>query len=60
MPAMIVELKVDKSAYSAINQIKDRQYVEGLKGYSGNILLVGINYDRKNKKHNCKIEKIRY
>lgn len=41
-PAMIVELKFDKSAESAIEQIKKKQYVDCLKDYSGEILLVGI------------------
>ena len=57
-PAMIVELKVDDTAEGAIAQIKDKNYVDGLKGYSGKVLLVGINYDRKTKKHSCLIEEI--
>ena len=57
-PALVVELKVDKDAIGAIGQIKDKNYVEGLKGYKGEVLLVGINYDRKEKKHTCVIEKI--
>lgn len=56
-PALIIELKCDKSADAAIEQIKNRNYADGLKDYSGEILLVGINYD-KSKKHSCKIEKI--
>ena len=44
-PAIIVELKWNKSADSAINQIKNRQYDESLKGYSGEVVLVGVNYD---------------
>ena len=43
-PAIIVELKWNKTASSAIEQIKNRQYIESLKGYSGEIVLVGINY----------------
>lgn len=57
-PAMIVELKYDKSAESAIEQIKKKQYVDCLTDYSGEILLVGINYNKDNKQHTCKIEKI--
>ncbi len=53
---MIIELKWNKSAESAIAQIKERKYVKGLEEYSGNILLVGINYDEKSKKHQCVIE----
>ena len=60
-PALVVELKYDKSAHSAINQIKNRQYARVLEGYSGDILLVGINYDKRNpaKPHRCVIEKLR-
>ncbi|MBQ9609708.1 MAG: AAA family ATPase [Lachnospiraceae bacterium] len=57
-PAMIVELKVDETAGGAIAQIKDKKYVEGLKTYSGKVLLVGISYNRKTKKHGCVIEEI--
>ena len=56
-PAMIVELKHDNSVESAIEQIKEKQYTDCLKDYSGEILLVGINYDKETKKHSCKIEK---
>lgn len=59
-PALVVELKYGKSAGAAIKQIKDRQYIQALKGYSGEILLVGVNYDKdnKNKPHSCIIEKM--
>ena len=55
----IVELKYGNSADAAIQQIKDRNYTQTLEGYSGEILLVGINYDRenRNKPHSCKIER---
>ena len=56
-PAVVVELKWDKSARGALEQIKDREYVEALKEYKGNLLLAGINYDRKTKTHTCVIEK---
>ena len=56
-PAMIIELKYDKSAETAIEQIKNKQYAQCMKEYSGEILLVGINYEKDNKKHTCKIEK---
>ncbi len=57
-PAFIVELKWDKSAEGAIAQIKDRHYTKSLEAYEGEILLVGINYDRKSKRHQCLIEKM--
>ena len=56
-PAMIVELKYDKSAEGAIAQIKEKKYVESLKEYTGKLLLVGINYDKESKRHSCVIEK---
>ena len=55
-PAVIIELKWDKSAKGAINQIKAKHYVEALKDYQGKLLLAGINYDKDTKKHNCMIE----
>lgn len=57
-PAVIIELKSGKSAGDAINQIKEKNYTEALDEYRGNLILVGINYDRKTRKHTCKIEKI--
>ncbi len=56
-PAMIVELKWDKTAQGAIQQIKEKNYVKALESHTGDVLLVGINYDEKTKKHECRIEK---
>ena len=56
-PAMIVELKWDQSAEGAIAQIKEKQYVKALEHYTGDILLVGVNYDKDSKKHQCRIER---
>ena len=58
-PALVIELKYNQSAESAITQIKNRHYTDFLKDYSGEILLVGINYDKDDpdKKHTCRIEK---
>lgn len=58
IPALVVELKWNKSAETAIRQITDKKYVQSVKDYTGEILCVGINYDKKNKKHECMIEKI--
>lgn len=58
-PAMIIELKHDRSADTAIKQIKEKRYAGALKGYSGKILLVGVNYrssGEDKKKHTCVIE----
>ena len=56
-PALVIELKWNRNAQTAIQQIKDRQYPEAVANYTGNILLVGISYDKKQKAHNCVIEK---
>jgi hypothetical protein len=53
---MVVELKWDKSAKGAIAQIKEKNYGKALEDYQGNLLLVGVNYDVKSKKHECEIE----
>lgn len=59
-PALVVELKYDKAASAAIQQIKDRNYTRALERYAGEILLVGIDYNRDNlnKPHSCIIEKV--
>lgn len=57
LPAMVVELKWNESADSAIQQIKDRRYPRVLENYGGEIVLVGVNYDEKNKDHRCRIER---
>ena len=55
-PALVVELKYNKDADTAIKQIKEKRYQGALEGYSDKVLLVGINYDAENKHHTCIIE----
>ena len=62
-PALVIELKYNKDAEGAIAQIKRRDYPERLEHYKGNIILVGINYDKdipnddpKFKHHTCVLE----
>lgn len=55
-PALVVELKWNQSAEGAIAQIGKKEYCASLEEYKGNILLVGVNYDKKTKEHNCVIE----
>ncbi len=55
-PALLIELKWNQSAKGAIAQIKKQEYVQALNDYKGNLLLVGINYNKKSKSHKCKIE----
>ena len=56
-PALIVELKWNKNVETAIEQIRTKKYPASIEQYTGEILLVGTNYDKKTKKHQCKIEK---
>ena len=56
LPAMIIELKYDRDADTAIKQIKEKHYDGKLKEYFGNLIMVGINYDKDTKKHTCRIE----
>lgn len=56
-PAIVIELKWDVSAEGAIAQIKKNKYAEVIGNYGGEVLLVGINYDKSSKKHTCNIEK---
>ena len=59
-PAMVVELKYNKPAYTAIEQIKERGYIQALEGYQGDIVLAGVAYDRekKDKPHSCVIKRL--
>lgn len=59
-PAVVLELKYDQSAATAIRQIKQKHYAEALQDYIGDVLLVGINYDKQNKRHTCQIECLSY
>ena len=56
-PAIVVELKYNKDADTAINQILRKQYPDKVAQYSGELLLVGINYDKTQKTHQCRIIK---
>ena len=55
-PALVIELKFNHSADTAIDQIKRKEYPAKITDYTGDILLVGINYDKESKLHTCKIE----
>ena len=56
-PALLIELKFDKSAQTAITQIKEKNYLLFFKDYKGEVLLVGINYSKGTKTHQCIIER---
>ena len=63
-PALLIELKYGHSAELAMDQIRRQKYLDRLEHYKGNILVVGINYDRElpadhpeYKHHSCRIER---
>ena len=56
VPALLIELKWNRSAAGAIRQIHEKQYPSVLEGYGGELLLVGINYDKQTKEYECLIE----
>lgn len=56
-PALVIELKYDKDTDAAISQIRNRNYPRAVGDYTGDILLVGINYDKDTKRHDCQIER---
>ena len=57
-PALVVELKWNKNVETALHQIKNKNYTEALSDYTEDILLVGINYDKASKRHECLIERM--
>ena len=56
-PAIVLELKYNRDADAVIAQIHRRQYPAKVAEYAGNLLLVGINYDREQKTHTVNIER---
>lgn len=63
LDSIILELKVDSSPEEAIRQIKIRKYdlrfrerIGEEQKYTGRILAVGISYNKKTKKHICRVE----
>ncbi len=62
LPALVIELKWNKSVEGVIRQIRDKHYPDAIKDYGGELLLVGINYDKDApagmRKHTCVIEKL--
>lgn len=59
-PALLIELKFNSDAETAIKQIKEKRYTGRLSNYLDNLIMVGINYDKTTKQHTCVIEKIRF
>lgn len=60
IPALIIELKLNKVSIQALEQIKERDYVSKIKAFVNWAFLVGINYDEKTKEHSCEIEDVEF
>ena len=58
LPAVVLELKYNRTAETAINQIHEKRYAGVLKDYAGEVVLVGINYNKDTKQHDCMIENL--
>jgi len=58
LPALVIELKWNKSSEGAIRQIKEKNYPAVLKDYGGEVVIAGISYDAKKKEHSCVIERV--
>ena len=57
-PAMVLELKYDGTTGTAIDQIRERRYPEKVAQHVDDLLLVAVSYNREQKTHECKIEKL--
>lgn len=58
IPGIILELKYNRSAEEAVEQIRRKEYAREMTGAADNVLLAGINYDKGSKRHQCVIEEI--
>ena len=58
LPPLVVELKWDKVADAAIDQIRAHDYPAALAGLSGECVLVGITYREGADEHECTIERV--
>lgn len=64
-PALLIELKYDRTIKTAADQIRNKNYPQKLEHYKGNMLLVSINYDKDvsstdvlYKHHSCGIDRV--
>jgi len=64
--ALIIEVKVNDTAFNAMKQIKEKKYIARFEGklgekpfYKGRVLGVAHAYDKEAKTHECLIEVLR-
>ena len=58
LPGIILELKYNSSVEAALKQIQERNYIAAIPQSVRKVILVGINYDKKSKRHECRMEKL--
>ena len=58
LPGIVLELKYDRSAAEAVEQIRKKDYARDMLQVTDKVLLVGINYEKASKRHRCIIEEI--
>lgn len=58
LPGIILELKYNSSAQTALRQIREKNYIAAIPKDIRHVILVGINYDKKSKKHECNMEEV--
>ncbi len=58
-PALVIKLKWDRAAQTDIRQIKEKEYAGAFADYAGEVLLVGVSYDKKTRQHEAVIEEWR-
>ncbi|MDE6517253.1 MAG: ATP-binding protein [Acetatifactor sp.] len=58
IPGIVLELKYNRSAEEAVAQIRQKNYAQEVLQVADKVLLVGINYDKGTKEHQCIIEEI--
>ena len=51
--------KIERVHFKTV-QIKEKNYCKALEEFSGKVLLVGINYDKATKIHECVIEECEF
>ena len=57
-PGIILELKYNGSVEDALDQIERKNYIKKMPSYVKTTIFVGVNYNKKTKKHECGMRKI--
>ena len=55
---MVVEFKIDQNPERGLKQIVEKCYTDAFADLHGPVVLVAISYNKKDKSHSCKIERV--